>query len=353
MMKKKVDLLIVTHLPVFYKVNLYNELAKSKNIHVIYIANQTEMRRSDDFLTLHKCKHSYNVVNATSIEKRNVFSSLFNLFNLYRKYDFSEILVSGWELPEFQFLIHVTVNEKNSLALESTANEGFHRGWKAFLKRNFLKRIAKVYASGSKHLELLEQYNFVGKRVVTKGVGLINYSNFSSERLVRHMPSEVKLLYIGRLSEEKNISGMINAVKGRSDVFLTICGTGPLVEFVNKYVDERIIYKGAVNNSDLIKELSDSHCLILPSFMEPWGLVVEEALYSNLPVIVSSNAGISELVEDGVNGYLFDPNEEQGLTMAINKFIDNFDLVDFTSQRIGSRLILSKDQDQVQSYAKH
>lgn len=352
MMKKKIDLLVVTHLPVFYKVNLYNEIAKSKHIHVIYIANQTEMKRSDDFLTLDKCKHSYSLINDQSIEKRNIFSSLLNVFNQYRKYDFPEMLVSGWELPEFQFLIHITGNHKNSLALESTANEGLHRGWKAFLKRNFLKRITKVYASGSKHLELLDMYNYSGKRIVTKGVGLINYSNFNSVRTVEFRPAVVKFLYIGRLSEEKNISGLIQAIKNRADVFLTICGTGPLADFVMQCVDSRINYKGAVNNVDLINELSESHCLILPSFMEPWGLVVEEALYSNMPVIVSSNAGISELVEEGVNGYLFDPSEELGLTTAINKFITNFDFVDFANYRVGSRLILCKDQDQVQSYAK-
>jgi glycosyltransferase involved in cell wall biosynthesis len=351
-MKHKIDLLIVTHLPVFYKVNLYNELAKTKRIHVIYIASNTLIKRSDDFLTLNNCNHSYSVITDSPLERRNIFSSLFSLIIEYRKYDFSEILVSGWELPEFQFLVYATNSSRNSLALESTAHEGTHFGWRAFLKRAFLKNVTTVYASGSKHLELLDKYSFGGKRVITKGVGLINYGNFNSENLIESKPAIIRFLYVGRLSKEKNIVGLINSFKNRENAILSICGTGPLSDFVIASVNKNIEYRGVVNNNDLIRELNHSHCLILPSLLEPWGLVIEEALYSNVPVIVSSNAGASILVENGVNGYLFDPSDDLNLHNVIDEFIDRFDIVEFSKIKAGSVLIKSKDLEQVSSYAK-
>jgi glycosyltransferase involved in cell wall biosynthesis len=56
-------------------------------------------------------------------------------------------------------------------------------------------------------------------------------------------------------------------------------------------------------------------CFVLPSTREPWGLVVNEAMASGLPVIVSSRCGcVEDLVEPGGNGFLFDPAHDGELT---------------------------------------
>ena len=61
---------------------------------------------------------------------------------------------------------------------------------------------------------------------------------------------------------------------------------------------------------------------ILPSISEPWGLVVEEALYFGLPVMISKNCGSVELIKNGVNGYIFEPmNSEKIKSLILN--IDN------------------------------
>jgi glycosyltransferase involved in cell wall biosynthesis len=56
-------------------------------------------------------------------------------------------------------------------------------------------------------------------------------------------------------------------------------------------------------------------CFVLPSSREPWGLVVNEAMASGLPVIVSRKCGCAEdLDENGANGYLFDPSSDEELS---------------------------------------
>jgi glycosyltransferase involved in cell wall biosynthesis len=53
---------------------------------------------------------------------------------------------------------------------------------------------------------------------------------------------------------------------------------------------------------------------ILPSLSEPWGLVVNEAMAAGLPVLVSHRCGcVPELVRSGLNGYVFDPYDIDGL----------------------------------------
>mgnify|MGYP007000140648 len=68
------DLIIVTHIPAFYKVNLYNELAKKLNILVIFIAKSTNEVRANDFLILEKSKFKYKVLYDGDIEDRNITS---------------------------------------------------------------------------------------------------------------------------------------------------------------------------------------------------------------------------------------------------------------------------------------
>ena len=58
-------------------------------------------------------------------------------------------------------------------------------------------------------------------------------------------------------------------------------------------------------------------CLILPSVSEPWGLVINEAMASGLPVIVSDRCGCADdLVEDGANGYIFSAKNADSLQNA-------------------------------------
>jgi len=61
--------------------------------------------------------------------------------------------------------------------------------------------------------------------------------------------------------------------------------------------------------------------LVLPSFSEPWGLVVNEAMVCGLPVIVSNRAGASfDLVKNGKNGFTFNPYDWKELAELMRKF---------------------------------
>ena len=59
-------------------------------------------------------------------------------------------------------------------------------------------------------------------------------------------------------------------------------------------------------------------CLVLPSISETWGLVVNEAMAAGLPVLVSQRCGcVPELVQDGVNGYVCDPLDTEGMARLL------------------------------------
>jgi glycosyltransferase involved in cell wall biosynthesis len=61
-------------------------------------------------------------------------------------------------------------------------------------------------------------------------------------------------------------------------------------------------------------------CFVHPAMEEPWGLVINEAMASGLPVLSSSNVGAAEeLVDDGVNGWTFDPSGVDAMTGALTR----------------------------------
>jgi glycosyltransferase involved in cell wall biosynthesis len=61
--------------------------------------------------------------------------------------------------------------------------------------------------------------------------------------------------------------------------------------------------------------------LVLPSLYEPWGVVVNEAMASGLPVLISKNAGCRpDLVEEGWNGLLFDPSSRDSIAHCLRAF---------------------------------
>lgn len=296
------DYLIITHIPVFYKVNLYNELSKKLNIFVIFIASDTVEKRSSDFIGLDKAEFRYKVLNKEDFQKRRKIKSLIKLSKILVNTEFNRVIVSGWDLIEFWFAILFVKKNKNCLALESTILESKILGIKGTIKRLFLSKISTVFASGKLHKDLLDVLGFNGDIRITRGVGIINY--FPVE--YKEKAYNNNFLFIGRLSEEKNLETTINIFNNHKDCFLNIIGTGPLEEKLKIIANENIKFYGAVENIRLKDYFEKNSFLILPSLRETWGLVVEEALFNGLPVIVSENCGAAELVDDGINGYVID-----------------------------------------------
>lgn len=294
------DYLIVTHLPAFYKVNLYNELSKKLNIFVCFISNDTSEKRASDFISLEKASFKYTVLSSDPFQKRNKLESLCKLFLVVRSVQYKKILLSGWDLPEFWMVAILFSNKKNCLALESTAVESSVRGLRGWGKRLFLSMISAVFASGDLHVNLLGLLNYNKEIRVTKGVGVINKPSFKSLGKVY----QKRFLFVGRLSKVKNLELLIHVFNGLPAHNLTIIGGGEEKEYLASIANENIVFIPPIENAKLQYEFNKHDVFILPSLSEAWGLVVEEALYFGLPVIVSKNCGSCELIENGVNGFV-------------------------------------------------
>ncbi|WP_331774330.1 glycosyltransferase [Sulfurospirillum sp. 1612] len=338
------EYIIVTHIPAFYKVNLYNELAKNLNILVVFIASNTAEKRADDFIVLNNAKFKYKVLFDGDFQARDVIENIQKLVKLLKQIEYKKLLVSGWDLKEFWYLIFTNPKVKNCLALESTINESRVGGIRGFIKKIFLSRISTVFASGKLHVELLKALKYKSEIKITKGVGIINKPNIDNIK----KEYRKRFLFIGRLSVEKNIELLIDIFNELEQLTLTVVGVGPLEQKLKDKAKSNIIFEGQVENQKIKQYFEINDIFILPSMAEPWGLVVEEALYFGMPVIVSKNCGASELIKDKVNGYVVDLDYSNSLKSTILNIDDNIyqKLVHFVNELS----VRKKDTEQVQIY---
>ena len=139
--------------------------------------------------------------------------------------------------------------------------------------------------------------------------------NFVNENIFSPNLSKDKLfdiLFIGRLSEQKNINSLIKAV-GNSNLKILIIGTGPLKPpLIKKFgiLDGRLEWIDNVPNEEIPKYMNQSKIFVLPSFYEGHPKVLIEAMSCEMTVIVSNVKGNNDVIIDGENGFLCDTSSE-------------------------------------------
>lgn len=130
------------------------------------------------------------------------------------------------------------------------------------------------------------------------------------------------ILFVGRLSEEKGVSTLLDAWKQvRGDVRLTIVGDGPLGEDVRAAAaaDPRITAAGRRPFEEVLQRVAGAEALVMPSvWYETFGRTLIEAFAAGTPVIASRLGAMAELVTDDETGVLFPPGDVAALAAAVN-----------------------------------
>lgn len=344
-MNNKYDYVFVTNVPAFYKINLFNQLSLKLRIKVIFISGSSDIRNSD--FVEGNLNFEYEILSDKSFEKRNRSFVLLNFLKAISKIDYSYLVFPGWEVRELIPLMLLLERAKNAIVIESSIIETTTSGALWQLKKMILNNMALAFPSGSLQDEILQKACFSGKISRTNGVGLIN----KCQEFVRdkEIQSRLKYLYVGRLSEEKNLRLLVDEfnLNGKK---LTVVGDGPLYTNLKKSSSENITFLGYVKNEKLRDVYVEHHVFILPSSSEPWGLVIDEALSYHLPVIVSSNVGCKDdLVIKPNTGCVFCFDNINDLSEKIKVMEDKFE---FFYSNVKSMSYESRIQEQIESYIK-
>jgi glycosyltransferase involved in cell wall biosynthesis len=213
---------------------------------------------------------------------------------------------------------------------ETTAFDHVRVPWKESIKKQVLRLFDWAVAGGAPHVRYLEALGFPSSRIAHNYDVVDNAFFEERTRKLRESssPQESGLpsryfLYVGRLAPEKNIARLIEAYayyrRAGGTWELVLAGDGPLRSALQAQAQKSgcaptIRFAGLRTTEELAAYYAFAGCFVLPSLREPWGLVVNEAMASSLPVIVSNRCGCTEdLVSEAENGFLFDPDDSSEL----------------------------------------
>ena len=337
-MKTKYDFIFLTNTPSFYKINLCNQIAQTHTLLLILYgygeeAVNTPLESNEHY------KFDYIFLHEGDSNKRNKMKTFIRLIQILSKIEYKKILFSGWFVPEYNLYSFISPKNKNCVICESSSRESHFTGLKGWIKKRIINRMSCALPSGELQREIFDNINFNGQISKTGGVGIFNkLTYYPSERIIN---TEKKYLYVGRLIDCKNLYFLINEFN-KSGKSLTIVGDGVLANELKSIAKPNINFTGFLPNEKL-KEIYLTHdVFILPSITEPWGLVVDEALYFGLPVIVSNQVGSSiDMVSNLNTGVIFNFDNPDSFQNAIHnieldyqKYRTNVSKIDFNQRDI-------------------
>jgi glycosyltransferase involved in cell wall biosynthesis len=139
-------------------------------------------------------------------------------------------------------------------------------------------------------------------------------------RLTDGHPSSPLLLYVGRLSAEKDIAQLREVLTALPGTRLAIVGDGPLRHTLERHFKNTPAhFSGYLSGDALAAAYASADLFILPSKTETLGLVLLEAQASGCPVIACRAGGVPDAIQDGVTGCLFEPGDVSGLVDTVRR----------------------------------
>lgn len=171
-----------------------------------------------------------------------------------------------------------------------------------------------------------EQLGFDVDGVVQPGVDVRRFSPTADPAFSDANPV---ILYVGRLDRGKGVNDLIDA-HARLDrlASLYLVGDGELETELRKRVrvhgtEDRVTFLGPVNHEEIHRFYAACDVFCLPSYQEGFGIVNVEAAACGKPVVSTRLEGITEYLEHGEHGFLFEPGDVSGLTSSLERLIED------------------------------
>ncbi|MBB1284681.1 glycosyltransferase [Flavisolibacter sp. BT320] len=158
---------------------------------------------------------------------------------------------------------------------------------------------------------------------------------------IREIVSPLKVVYIGRISEQKGLHLLTDAVSmlPEESISLTIYGPDADANYARAIRQktaskDNIHWMGAIPSSEVASVLLQHDVLCIPSKFEMSPLVIQEAFAAGLPVLASDVYGNAEQIRNGENGWLFKYKDAKDLSLKLSMLSEDPDLVKTAKQRL-------------------
>lgn len=336
---------------------LFQILAKKVDLTVFYCAKSEVNRKWSEKPKGYRFKILPNF--SVKIKGKDLFTYFINptIIKEISKLKPEIVIAAGWDILAYQIAFFYCKLKRIKYVLWSGSTK-YEKSWRRVVSKPLVKMIVRnsdaCIAYGTRAKEYLESLGAESKKIFIS----FNTTDINRYRILsgkyRKSKSSIKkkmnlgdkyiIMYYGQLIHRKGVDLLIDAyerVKNQYKVAsLLIVGSGTLE---TEY--KRIVYRRKLKDVVFIKDPGDikvckyyaiSDLFILPSREEVWGLVVNQAMASGLPIVVSDVSGSSaDLILEGKNGYTFNSESSKDLCEKISRVL---------SSRKRSRLMGVKSQ---------
>lgn len=142
------------------------------------------------------------------------------------------------------------------------------------------------------------------------------------DRLSAGQPERPLLLYVGRLSPEKEIGRIRVLLERIPGSRLAIVGDGPArSDLEAHFAGHDVVFTGYMQGKMLASAFASADLFVFPSRTETLGLVLLEAMAAGCPVVAPASGGITDVVNSGRNGFLFEPNSDDDFVRAAQQLL--------------------------------
>ncbi|QCB47786.1 glycosyltransferase [Hydrogenophaga sp. PAMC20947] len=241
-----------------------------------------------------------------------------------------------------KYLRHLTLPRVNGVICLSSQTAEYYRstyGLKIPIESSLMLQEETEFSKGLEEstnlaVSLAESNNLIGKRII---------------------------LFVGRLSVEKQVAALIRAFGNVNDRIvetrLVIVGHGPeksnLIQLAKDLgIESRVIFAGNVQGLHRYAWYRVGQLLVLPSSFEAFGAVVNEALLSGMPVLCSDKVGAKALISSNINGDIFKYGNDDELVLKMNGIIKSLDSLTIPSlSKIRPSLMSHTFYESVQNFS--
>jgi 1,2-diacylglycerol 3-alpha-glucosyltransferase len=343
-------LVILTEIISPYRIPLFNTLAREigVDLHVIFLA-ETDPSLRQWQVYKKEIRFSYRVLSSwrKRVGKYNWLINL-GLSTALKAADPELILCGGYNyLASWQALSWAR-DRGVSFVLWSESNlQDMRRGHALveLLKDEFLKRCSGFVVPGQSAREYLHAHKRDDSLIFTAPNAVDNELFRTGAEAARQQSDHWRrtlglpdryFLFVGRFVPEKGVFDLLSAYAKlnaslREQVGLVYVGDGAalaeLKEQAAAIAPGTIRFAGFVDRDRLATYYALAEMLILPTYSDPWGLVVNEAMACGLPIVVSRVAGCAaDLVKENWNGWLISPGDAPALTSSLETMANDPDL---------------------------
>ena len=289
-----------------------------------------------------------NLVGLTTIQAHTLSKN--QMLEKIRIFDAHIIVTAGWMFPEYTWICR-KIKKTRDIPIVAMSDTPWYGTWtqkiNSYISRFYLKKaFTHLWVAGIRQYDYARKLGFESEKIIFNllSADVANFSKISIEGKKLVYPKN--FIYVGRYTEIKGLRNLIKAwssIENKKGWIFTLIGAGDMKNELEQ--SNQFIVKNYMTQDEIVHEMNEAGCFVLPSLHEPWAVVLHEAAIAGLPIICTETCGAApHFVINNYNGFKIKNNSIEDLQSKLEIIINTEDskIIEYSmrSRRLSSAINL-------------